>query len=564
MFYENIHLYFQPIASGPRLHICVPAAPITIFVGPNGAGKSTAVRDLANTPDKAFIACGRTLSKESLEFYHHKYKTATSTLSYTEEDFKNLQSSVTSLDLQFRNRSPGNILHLPTGKGHKLTAQFYHYLDDCEKEQRLILSVSNSITQIADGPRGAFKGPPGSRLDVLFRDRLALASLRSRISEMFGLFPVIDASQGHLQLRFSRSPPPEGLEQSITPENEAFMDAAQQHPHLSDGTRTYIALWGHLLSGNERLIFLDEAGAFLHPPLARKLGKDLTQLAVERNGHVFAATHSPDFVLGCVQAGCKANVIRLTHRNNSSTARLLSADNLLPLMRDPLLRSSNIISGLFHDGVIICEADADRAFYQEINERLLDEREGLNSCHFVNAQNWQTIPRITSALRNLGIPAAQLVDLDAVIHEDSRFLLESAGVPTIIARGLGQVRGELARAVSDRKELKEKGLDAVPDDLKGSWRQYLQDLSGYGIFAVPVGELEGWFPEFNIPRNRKGEWIVRTFEKMGSDQTSTSYLRPTNGGPWEFMRAVSRWILDPERKGIPTSGTTDKIICSTP
>jgi hypothetical protein len=40
-------------------------------------------------------------------------------------------------------------------------------------------------------------------------------------------------------------------------------------------------------------------------------------------------------------------------------------------MRDPLLRSVGVLGALFYNGAVICEADADRALYQELNERLL-------------------------------------------------------------------------------------------------------------------------------------------------------------------------------------------------
>jgi hypothetical protein len=441
---------------------------------------------------------------------------------------------------------------------------YFRYLKQFEEKQRLVLSVSDSIRQIADGERRNFAVAPTSRLDALFRNIPALDTLRGRISEMFNLFPVIDATHGQLALRFSRTAPPEGLERSISPENEAFMLATQNFTELSDGTKTYIGLWGHLLSGSERLIFLDEAGAFLHPPLARKLGKQLTQLAVERRGHVFAATHSPDFVLGCVQAGCQANVIRLTYRDGVSTARLLSSNDLVPLMQDPLLRSANILSGLFHDGVVVCEADADRAFYQEINERLLDESQGLDSCHFVNAQNWQTIPRIASALRRLGVPTVLLVDLDAVLHENTGMLLAAANIPEAISRGLGQLRGDLAKHVVNRKSLKAEGLSIFSGEIRESWDKYLEDLADYGIFAVPVGELEGWLPELTVARGRKADWIVDMFSAMGSDPKSPSYVRPAVDGPWEFMRKVSRWILNPRRRGMPDLASGDAGAADSP
>lgn len=43
-------------------------------------------------------------------------------------------------------------------------------------------------------------------------------------------------------------------------------------------------------------------------------------------------------------------------------------------MQNPLLRSIGVFNALFYNAVVVTEADADRAFYQEINERLLKEK----------------------------------------------------------------------------------------------------------------------------------------------------------------------------------------------
>src|SRR5260370_23066181 len=86
-------------------------------------------------------------------------------------------------------------------------------------------------------------------------------------------------------------------------------------------------------------------------------------------------------------------------------------------MRNPLLRSTGVLGGLFYESVIVTESDADRAFYQEINERLLrfQPERGLNNALFLNAQNKQTVPTILAPLRQLGIPAAGIVDVDVRI-----------------------------------------------------------------------------------------------------------------------------------------------------
>ena len=115
---------------------------------------------------------------------------------------------------------------------------------------------------------------------------------------------------------------------------------------------------------------LDEAEAFLHPPMAYKLGKEISK-SISDGKRLFVSTHSSNFLMGCIQSGVPLDIIRLTYSNNVPTARHLENTRIAKLMRNPLMRSADVLSGLFYEYVIVTESDADRAFYQEINDRLL-------------------------------------------------------------------------------------------------------------------------------------------------------------------------------------------------
>src|SRR5262249_31605341 len=122
-------------------------------------------------------------------------------------------------------------------------------------------------------------------------------------------------------------------------------------------------------------------------------------------------------------------------------------DDILRLMRNPLLRSTGVISALFYEYVIVTESDSDRAFYQEINERLLnlDTSRGIPNCLFLNAQNKQTIQTIVRPLRALGIPAAAIVDIDVLKEGGSVWagFLDAASVPEISRQALATSRASL-------------------------------------------------------------------------------------------------------------------------
>jgi len=46
-------------------------------------------------------------------------------------------------------------------------------------------------------------------------------------------------------------------------------------------------------------------------------------------------------------------------------------------------------------------------------------------------------------------------------------------------------------------------------------------------------------------------WLIDIFGKMGEDPELVEYVRPSEGDVWAFLAQCRRWLVDPERKGIP-------------
>lgn len=232
----------------------------------------------------------------------------------------------------------------------------------------------------------------------------------------FNKYFVIDPTNiGQLSIGFSDKLP-EGRNQEIGIDHDSvrFHATTKKITTLSDGVNAFTGIIIQLVAGNEKLILIDEPEAFLHPKLSYLLGKEIGRLSRKYKKQFFISTHSSNFLMGCIQSGIPVNIIRLTYNAEVPTARVLDSGKLIRILRNPLLRSSNTLSGLFFDFVVVTESDTDRAFYQEINERLLSEKDprGISNCLFINAQNKQTVNDIIRPLRELGIPAAGIVDVD--------------------------------------------------------------------------------------------------------------------------------------------------------
>jgi hypothetical protein len=260
--------------------------------------------------------------------------------------------------------------------------------------------------------------------------------------------------------------------------------------------------------------------------------------------------------MGCIQSGAPVNVIRLTYRSGAATARVLRNDELLQLMRNPLLRSTGLLSGLFYEFVVVTESDTDRAFYQEINERLLrlTPDSGIPNCLFLNAQNKQTVQTLIRPLRNLGIPAAAIVDIDVLKEGGGVWsgFLEGGFVPQIERHSLALSRTEVKQRfdASGRDMKREGGIDLLAAHDKEAAANLFERLSEYGLFVVPRGEIESWLSKLGA-KNHGPNWLIDIFEKMGEDPSSPGYVRPGSGDVWDFMAGVKRWLINPNRKGIP-------------
>ena len=349
-----------------------------------------------------------------------------------------------------------------------------------------------------------------------------------------------------------RTPSDNSEEQSYDAKAREFHSNATPIDQLSDGVKAFVGLISALVSSDYRVMIIDEPEAFLHPPLAAKLGREVATLADERSGNVFTSTHSSRFLMGCVESGKPMNIVRLTYQSSHPTARVLPSDRVKELMLDPLLRSTGVLEALFYSAAVVCEGDVDRVFYTEINNRLqIAKRSFLQDSLFLNGQNKQTVRRIVRPLRTMGIPAAAIVDLDIIKHNDLRELLKDCFVPGGIIQALGQLRGNVESSFqSQGLELKKGGISLLSSSDRESCQSLLDQLSQYGIFVVPVGEAEYWLKYLEVSAS-KSNWLNSVFDRMKADPKDCDYVAPQDGDVWGFLESISNWIRDKNRKGMP-------------
>lgn len=536
----------------------IGAEPITVFVGPNNSGKSKVLVEIE-------------------QFCQNGHRNANSLLV---ESIELNPIAEADLDAKIGNvtlePNPGEAIqqgHIIVGKRGQRnqvpTEELKKALQDpnsnsalfCQwylRYNSLILNGSNRIKLVDQQSGGNLQNAAHTSFQVLFRDDQKRKEARRIVFEAFGQYLVLDPTNlGHLNLRLSSRAPSDDLEErGIHKEAVEFHANALPISEASDGVKAFTGMVTEMIAGDPTVLLVDEPEAFLHPSLSFNLGKEVSGIMSGTQKRLFVSTHSSNFVMGCIQSGAPVNIVRLTYKNNAATARILPNEDILRLMRNPLLRSTNVLSGLFYEAVVVTESDADRAFYQEINDRLLKHSEGrgISNCLFLHAQNKQTIKTIVKPLRELGIPVAGIVDID-VLKDGGRVwtsFLDSGFIPELEREPLANLRTAILRKFDESgKNMKTQGgINILADDDKEAAENLLAKLSEYGLFAVPHGELESWLSGLGATGHGP-DWLVEIFEKIGEDPDDPDFLKPDDGDVWSFLDHINNWFTNPVKKGIP-------------
>jgi predicted ATPase len=526
---------------------------ITIFLGPNNGGKSTALREIHSG---MFSQVGRKVVVDSrlaaMDENEIKAKVVSLVLGTDPNNLdivnfgrRGSSSQIHSSTLRAFNDQPVNDAVFNEVRRIVLP----HFAMNLSGEARLSLTTASGAQKMSDRPQ--------STIAAIFKDDALRSKISKVIYDAFDQHLVIDATQlGTLSYAFSTDCAPKELERSFTDEAIAFFERTEPLAQASDGTRAFVGVITEVLAGEADVIFIDEPEAFLHPGLAYALGREVA-LNVNEGKQLFAATHSPQFLMGCLSAGTDINVVRLSRRDGQMTVNLLDSNTLSRMMSEPLLRSSNVISGLFYNAAIVVEGDSDRSFYEEINLRLDHEGKGIKHPVFINSHSKQTAPEISRTLRHAGVPTAMILDLD--------WLKEGGTVQAKYFAGMGlqqtswhsvsaarsQTRQDLEATGKNYK--REGGLDLLTGGARASADDFLDHMAEYGLFTVRRGELEAWLSNLPVSRAKQG-WLEVIFGAMGNDRTAVGYAHPSEGDVWDFIQDVSRWIGNNKRKGMPNAG----------
>jgi hypothetical protein len=549
-----------------------PLNGITVFIGPNNSGKSVLLNEIVtqvSVPQssdprrwvKQIILETAGTAQDFMEWLHENGTTPRAHPHTGEDTYPGVPGSeggwLTKSAIE-QNWSMRFFNHT------------HHFLMSYQKTEDRLADRTSSQTWDLDFP-------PVHPSQILWDSREAQRKFSDLVRMAFGSPISINRYDQSIRLRVGEPNIPDELPPP-SPELRAAYQALPTVGEHGDGFRSFVNILLHTLVRPTPVVVIDEPEAFLHPPQARLLGRFLAE-QTPSPCQVFVATHSSDFLSGVMEASPSKpiSLVRIARPNGFPTTNVLDPDEVVDILKTPLLRYSNIISGLFHDRVVLAEAEGDCQFYAATFDVIRGDNRHENLV-FLHVNGKARLAEAARKLRQCGIPVAVIADIDLL--NDARLMksaVESLGgdfsqieddlrnlhqqmTETLTNLTSQQVRQQvldiigspkagqqlttqqneriaaLLKSVNGWKQFKRSGLNSLSGTRSyAATRRLLDYLTSLGVFLVPVGELECWVPE--VPSGNKSNWLTKVFED-GDFQRPSDGLREYVKGITEYMEST--------------------------
>lgn len=285
-----------------------------------------------------------------------------------------------------------------------------------------------------------------------------------------------------------------------------------------DGMRSFASILLDTFTSEHTITLIDEPEAFLHPPQARMLGKMLAKNNPD-NRQLLISTHSADFLQGLLDADNEnVTVIRINRVGNINQMSVLQNEEIKKLWSNPIMRYSDILSGLFHEKVVVCESDYDCLFYQAVMNAIYEHKNEIApDVLFTHCGGKSRIKDVTKALKAVNVPVVAICDFDLLnASQNFKPLVESLGLKweAIMSKGMKTVyegmNTKSSTGTNAWAQIKKVGKAGFTGDEPAAYEKVELLCRSVGLFVVPVGEMECFDKTIN---KEKKEWVYEVLEK---------------------------------------------------
>lgn len=541
-------IWLSEIQFSDNSKITIDKNDIVVLVGPNNAGKSASLKEagiLLRTRNKK----GKVLKDIKIE----KEGNETELISYLDRFSK-------------KQISPND--GLPTYQGYRFSVnelsaksywnRFASGLGDLTHVFVNILTTEERL-KAANPPRNLKITSNALQHPIQFLQ--TNDALEKKISEyfkqVFGKDLIVHRNAGfEVPLYVGNKPIPKTGEDRVSRGYLNELEKLDLLHEQGDGMRSFVGVLLNVFISNHSILFIDEPEAFLHPPQAKLLGKMLAKDLPERQ--LFLATHSEDFLKGLLDANVtNLKIIRIQREGEINKVSVLNNSDINSIWNDSLLRHSNVLNGLFHSKVVVCESDSDCSFFAAILSALHDNSNTVSpDILFIHCGGKHRIPTVIKALTKLNVPIRIVSDFDVLndINPLKEIFEDLGGEWTdveddwkLVKTSIEQKRPEL-----ETQDLK-KEIDKVfqsttekffPKDKFSEIQKILKKTSAWayakevGKAFIPSGDPSKAFEKIQSKFKEKGFFIIEVGELESFDK------RSGNHGP--------KWVSEVLTKNLKT------------
>ena len=432
----NAQLKITELAFSNGTRIDASNISLILLVGPNNSGKSECLRDIAKLAEGP----GSTVVLTEAQFA--KTGNVATIREYLTDRFQTQEQNGNTL-ISFFNKQIWQQSVQPQWE-HHLGVLAELFVSRLTTDERLSSSNPVSAVRLRDGL--------ATHPFHFLQDDTDLETRVSRhFKRAFGEDLIVDRFGGsHVGLLVGCAVPRNTDEDRISRSYRIRLDETTQPlEKQGDGMRAFATVVSKILAmDTASVILVDEPEAFLYPPQARMLGEFLAT-EIPEGKQVVAATHSRDFLTGVLSrrstegstlavvsgrgsgssgSSGERQIIRLSRKGNVNYPSSLDQTLAAEISNDAVMRHSAILDGVFHERVMLCEADADCMFYNEMLRAVMTGDSRIPDVFFVQSGGKQRMPKILKSLRALGVRTDVVVDID-VLNDENLFktLLASAG-----------------------------------------------------------------------------------------------------------------------------------------
>ena len=532
--------------------IALEPASVTLLIGPNNSGKSTALEEIKRKINS------ETNVKVITDVQMARIGTDDDFLAWADKRYScyviDGQKNYFTIGIQTTEGGLRNLWNFPSAIYQNGPSRFF--ISSLSTHARL--EIGNPVQASL-----LYQSAPGQYIHLLQQDEALLNKVSGEVRRAFGKDLIINrGGAGQVWFHVGDEPTRTRDRDRVSFEYLRELNSLPRLADEGDGIRSFVSTLLAALCGAQPLLLIDEPEAFLHPAQAERLAGILAESAKTLRRQVIVATHSSAVVRGVLNKSGTVAVCRLTREGSVNHACLLSSSDLKSLWAKPLLRSADAIEGLFSEGVIVCEADTDRRFYEAVLKRLEEQGTVPAPVDFysVNGGGKGDLATLAQAYTRLNVRTVVIADFD-LLRQEGEFknvIRALGGDFSHIAGQYKSVASELnnqgpikpvdeflteAQAILEKiksaKAVATQDISALTNlmnnsktwseakrygitKLRGGAHTTCQDLLTWcrsiGLFLVPKGEMESWWLEG--PASDKMEWFNQAIEEISTNSAS--------------------------------------------